>query len=64
MDGACRVLRTTWIPRAHIAKTDTVDLREVEFSIKAVGALRDGAAVGENQLWEVITVMVNFEVRE
>ena len=47
VDGVCRVLRTTWIPQAHVEKTDTVDLREVELSMDALGALRDGTAAGE-----------------
>ncbi len=44
VEGACRVLRTTWIPQAHVAKTDTVDMPDVVLSMDALGALQDGPA--------------------
>ena len=43
-DGACRVLRTAWIPAAEVEKTQTVDVPEVELSMEALGTLADGAA--------------------
>ena len=44
VDGACRRLRTTWIPNASVEKTETVDVADVELSMEALGALADGAA--------------------
>ena len=44
VEGACRVLRTTWIPQAHVAKTDTVDMPDVLLSMDVLGALEDGSA--------------------
>jgi hypothetical protein len=44
-NGACRVLRTSWIPAAEVEKTETVDVARVELSMDALGALADGAAV-------------------
>ena len=44
VDGACRVLRTTWLPQAQVAKTDTVDMPDVLLSMEALGALQDGLA--------------------
>src|SRR5215469_1598823 len=34
--GACRVLRTAWIPQAEVEKTATVDVPEVELSMEAL----------------------------
>ena len=45
LDGACRVVRTAWIPAAEVEKTETVDPPAVELSMEALGALADGAAV-------------------
>jgi len=42
--GACRLLRTAWIPSAEVEKTATVDVPGVELSMEALGALADGAA--------------------
>jgi hypothetical protein len=42
--GTCRVLRTTWIPRAEVEKTTTVDLPGVEISMYKLGQLEDGSA--------------------
>ena len=42
VDGTCRLLRTTWIPEAHVAKTETVDLPGVVLSMDVLGALPDG----------------------
>ena len=44
VDGACRLLRTAWIPSAEVEKTATVDVPGVELSMEALGALADGAA--------------------
>ena len=44
VDGACRLLRTAWIPSAEVEKTTTVDVPGVELSMDALGALADGAA--------------------
>ncbi len=43
-DGACRVVRTAWLPRAEVEKTVTVTVPGVELSMDALGALADGAA--------------------
>lgn len=43
-DGACRRVRTTWIPAAEVEKTETVDVPGVELSMEALGALPDGRA--------------------
>jgi hypothetical protein len=43
-DGACRVLRTAWIPSAEVEKTTTVDIAGVTLEMDALGALSDGAA--------------------
>lgn len=45
VDGACRTLRTSWIPGAEVEKTETVDVPGVELSMDALGALADRAAV-------------------
>jgi hypothetical protein len=43
-DGACRLLRSAWIPSAEVEKTATVLVPGAELSMKALGALADGAA--------------------
>ena len=44
-DGACRVVRTAWMPGAGVEKTVTVDPPGVELSMDALGALADAGAV-------------------
>ena len=44
-EGGCRLLRTTWIPRADVEKTETVDIPDVELSMEALGAIDHGKAV-------------------
>ena len=44
VDGACRRLRTAWIPSASVEKTETRDVPAVELSMETLGALNDGAA--------------------
>jgi hypothetical protein len=44
VDGACRVLRTSWIPTAEVEKTETVAVDGVELSMDALGALGSGDA--------------------
>jgi hypothetical protein len=44
MDGACRLLRTTWIPTAEVEKTQTASVPDVELGMAALGSLADGAA--------------------
>jgi hypothetical protein len=44
VDGACRQLRTAWIPSAEVEKTATVDIVGVELTMDTLGALADGAA--------------------
>ena len=46
LNGACRRLRTAWIPSASVEKTDTVELSTVELSMESLGALADATAVG------------------
>ena len=45
VDGACRLVRTAWIPTAEVEKTETVDPPGVELSMETLGAVADGAAV-------------------
>ncbi len=45
-DGACRVVRTAWLPRAEVEKTVTVTVPGVELGMDALGALADGASAG------------------
>jgi hypothetical protein len=44
-DEGCTVLRTSWIPKAQVEKTATVEVPGVELSMDTLGALGDGAAV-------------------
>jgi hypothetical protein len=44
VNGACRVLRTAWMPSAEVEKTETVNIEGVELSLDALGRLADGAA--------------------
>jgi hypothetical protein len=43
-EGRCTVLRTRWIPRADVEKTETAPISDVELSMEVLGALTDGAA--------------------
>jgi len=43
-DGECRELRTSWIPRAIVEKTETVEIAGVELGMDVLGALADGTA--------------------
>ena len=45
--GQCRLLHTTWIPSATVAKTETAEVPDAELSMDGLGALADGAAVSE-----------------
>ena len=45
VDGACRVLRTVWIPRAHVENTKTVDLSGVELHMETLGSMTGGQAI-------------------
>ena len=45
LDGACRLVRTAWIPAADVEKTETFDPPGVELSMETLGALTGGAAV-------------------
>ena len=44
VDGACRVLRTTWTPAADVEKTETIDVPGAELDMRVPGALADGFA--------------------
>lgn len=44
-DGACRLLRTRWIPTAEVEKTATVSVSDVELAMDKLGGLTDGAAL-------------------
>ena len=44
VDGACRLLRTTWIPTAEVETTETVEVPGVELAMVALGDLSDGGA--------------------
>ena len=45
-DGACRRVRTTWIPRAEVEKIETAEIPGVELSMDALGAASSGAEAG------------------
>jgi hypothetical protein len=45
VDGACRVLRSAWIPSAEVEKTETNPLKGVELSMETLGALANGSTV-------------------
>ena len=45
VDGACRVLRTTWTPSAEVEKTETFDPPGAVLDMQALGALAGGSAV-------------------
>lgn len=45
VEGVCRSVRTTWMPRAEVENTETVEVAGVELSMDALGALADGSAV-------------------
>ena len=45
VDGACRVLRTTWTPAAEVEKTETFDPPGAMLDMQALGALAGGSAV-------------------
>jgi hypothetical protein len=42
VDGACREVRTEWIPRGDVERTVTAKLDGVELRMEALGAVRDG----------------------
>ena len=44
VDGACRKLRTAWIPGADVEKTETVEVSGAVLSMDALGSLPDGQA--------------------
>ncbi|MDE0445240.1 MAG: hypothetical protein OXH96_01130 [Spirochaetaceae bacterium] len=44
VDGACRLLRTTWIPMAEVETTQTEKVPGVELAMAALGDLSDGGA--------------------
>ena len=46
-NGECRVLRTSWIPSATVAKTETAFVPDTELSMEALGALADGRAAAD-----------------
>ena len=54
VDGACRVLRTTWTPSAEVEKTETFDPPGAVLDMQALGALADGAAA-ETALSPLVT---------
>ena len=54
VDGACRRLRTTWMPTAEVEMTETVDMPGVELAMAALGDLPDGGAA-ERALTPLVT---------
>ena len=52
--GACRLLRTTWIPTAEVETTETVEVPGVELAMAALGELSDGGAA-ERALTPLVT---------
>ena len=59
VDGACRLLRSAWMPSAQVEKTATVDAPGTELSMEVLGTLADGQAaetalrslVGQYRAW-------------
>ena len=45
LDGACRVLRTAWIPTANVEKTITAEVAGVELDMEKLGSLAGGSDV-------------------
>ena len=43
-DGKCNTVRTAWIARAHVPRTETADVQGAELSMEALGELPDGRA--------------------
>jgi hypothetical protein len=43
VDGECHLLRTAWMPRAEVEKTETVSVQGVQLSMDELGALPNGA---------------------
>ncbi len=43
-DGQCNTVRTTWIARAHVPRTETAEVPGAELSMEALGELPDGGA--------------------
>lgn len=43
-DDRCVILRTRWMPRAEVEKTETAPIPDVELSMTALGHLADGEA--------------------
>ncbi len=43
-DGLCQAVRTEWIPRAEVERTETTPIPEVELSMDALAQAEDGAA--------------------
>ena len=54
VDGACRLLRTAWIPTAEVEKIETAPAPGVETGMAALGGLADGRAV-ERALTPLVT---------
>ena len=54
VDGACRLLRTTWIPTAEVETTETAEVPGVELAMAALGDLSDGDAA-ERALTPLVT---------
>ena len=44
VDGACHVLRTTWIPKATVERTETVPVHGATTAMEELGKLDDGGA--------------------
>ena len=54
VDGACRLLHTTWIPTAEVETTETVEVPGVELAMAALGDLSDGGEA-ERALTPLVT---------
>ena len=46
VEGACRMLRTAWIPAADVEETKTAAVHGAELSMDRLGALADGQTAG------------------
>ena len=54
VDDACRVLRTTWIPRASVERTETIPVEGATTAMEALGELADGDAAA-TALYPMVT---------
>lgn len=55
VDGACQVVRTSWVPSAEVERTETAFVEGVTLDMDALGALLDGEASARAALMPLVT---------